>query len=284
MPIFSKKTILILTIGLVLAAAGFYFLDFRNRGKSPENVNISLSKPDAISDYDIKKHEEKPLPTVILKEVAENTPSQNLPPYTGELVTTLNPDSKVVASVGAALVEKYQKDLSDAARRLTKNPGDVNGWLGVAHIKKLFNNYLGARDALEYAKIADPQNTVAQFNLGELYGYELGDAKKAEENYIAALKLNPYHLDYYVGLANFYEDVAKNLKKAEETLLSALDKIPHTEPNLFAVIGAFYRDGKDYKTAIEYFEKALAAALRPEEKEAVENELKYLRSKEQQSR
>ena len=129
--------------------------------------------------------------------------------------------------------------------------------------------------------MVNPDNPIAYFNLGELYGYEFKESVKAEENYVSALRLNPYHLDYYIGLANFYEDVPKDLKKAEEILLSALDKIPNTEPNLFATIGAFYRDQKNYEKAIEYFQKALNAATDPGVKKTIQDEINYIRSKQQ---
>ena len=177
------------------------------------------------------------------------------------------------------LVAGVEKNLAAIADRLEKDPTNYDDWLAVAYIKKLFSNLPGAKDAWEYAKIVNQQNPIAYFNLGELYGYELKEPAKAEENYKSALRLNPYHFDYYIGLANFYEDVPKDLKKAEETLLSALDKIPHTEPNLFAQIGAFYRDQKDYSKALEFFGKALGATTDPGVKKAIQNEIDYIHSK-----
>lgn len=264
---------------LLLAAAGFYFLDLRNRGQifTAERENAVPKGPEAVSIPGEKK--EAP-PTASLV-VPEGATSRNLPAYSGEPVTKLNPDPKVAVSVGAALVEKYQKNLADIAGRVAQNAGTYDDWLGVAYIKKLFNNYIGVRDALEYAKVVNPQGPVAYFNLGELYGYELHDLAKAEENYKSALRLDPHSLDYYVGLANFYEDIFKDSKKAESVLLSALEigNIPHTEVNLFTTIGAFYRDQKDYVKAIEYFEKALSVAQDPGIKKTVQDEIDYIRSK-----
>lgn len=265
-----------MVIFAVAAGAGFYFFNFRNINPAVKESGITLPGPDVVSGSADAEKEATLLPPIVQLEEAA---PQNPPAYTGEPITRLNPDPKVVASVGVAYVERYQKDLTSIADRVEKGPQDYVDWLGVAYIKKLFNNYIGTRDAWEYAKVLNPDSPIAYFNLGELYGYEFKEPVKAEENYLSALRLNPYHLDYYIGLANFYEDVPKDLKKAESVLLSALDKIPHTESNLFAQIGSFYRDQKDYAEAIEYFEKALNAATDPGVKKAIQNEIDYIRSK-----
>ena len=257
---------------LVLVGGVFYF---GSRKSAPEIVSRTTVDTTATSTGEETGKPE--LETIPPEEDIKRLP----PPYTGQPIRELgNPD--ILASIGAAYVERYQKDLNSIANRIEKGSRDHVDWLTVAYIKKLFSNYIGTRDAWEYAKIVNPEDAVAYFNLGELYGYEFKEPAKAEENYLSALRLNPYHLDYYIGLANFYEDVPKDLKKAEGVLLSALDKIPHTEPNLFAQIGAFYRDQKNYTKAIEYFEKALnsaGAASDPGIKKAIQNEIDYIRSK-----
>lgn len=262
---------------LLLGIAGFYFFVF---WKQENTSGVVLGTPGAATSSVGGKDMEPELKTPPI--VTETDRQGPLPPYTGESIRELNPTSQVVASVGAAYVEKYQKNLASIAARLERDPRNYDEWLGVAYIKKLFSNYIGTRDAWEYAKVVSPDNPIAYFNLGELYGYELKDSVKAEENYKTALHLNPYNFDYYVGLSNFYEDVLRVPEKAEAILLSALDKIPHTEVYLFTEIGAFYRDQKNYVKAIEYFEKALVAAEAtrdPAVKKAVETELNYIRSK-----
>ncbi|MFY9462533.1 MAG: tetratricopeptide repeat protein [Candidatus Sungiibacteriota bacterium] len=265
----------IIFLMVITAAAGFYFLDFRDRESAPEIATPTQEsglRPEGVG-------EDTPSSVKTLPPSVGGGTAKSLPPYQGEPITKLNADPELVASIGTAYLEKYQKNLAAIAERLEKDSTNYDDWLGVAYIKKLFNNYAGTRDAWEYAKVVNPDNPIAYFNLGELYGYEFKEPAKAEENYKSALQLNPYHLDYYIGLANFYEDVPKDLKKAEETLLSALAKIPHTEPNLFAQIGAFYRDQKDYSKALEFFGKALDAATDPGVKKAIQNEIDYIRSK-----
>ena len=261
----------------VLVGAVFYFLDFNGLENALE---VALETPDVTA---ISTSGEDGAPELKIQPPAGNADVQGpLPPYTGEPIRELNAAPQVAASVGAVYVEKYQKNLAAIAERLEKDPRNYDEWLGVAYIKKIFSNYTGTRDAWEYAKVVNPDNPIAYFNLGELYGYELKELTKAEENYKTALKLNPYHFDYYIGLANFYEDVFKSPEKAEAILLSALEKIPHSEVNLFTEIGAFYRDQKNYAKAVEYFEKALVAAkatLNPSVQKAVETELNYIRSK-----
>lgn len=266
-----------LIIVLLLGIAGFYFFVL---GRQENTPGVALETPGVATSSIEGKDSEPELKT---PPIVINTDQQSpLPPYIGESIRELNPAPQVAASVGAVYVEKYQKNLVSIAARLEKNPRNYEEWLGVAYIKKLFSNYIGTRDAWEYAKVVSPDNPIAYFNLGELYGYELRDPVKAEENYKTALRLNPYHFDYYLGFSNFYTDVLKAPGKAEAVLLSAVDKIPHTEVYLFTEIGAFYRNQKDYAKAIEYFEKALVvaeAARDPAIKNAVETELNYIRSK-----
>lgn len=258
---------------IATTAAVFYFSGIGERYTMTGFIsekNEEQGKSDLVSADDLQQAASKPI-----------SPVQQgvLPRYGGEPVRILNPNPNSAASVGAALVDKYQKNLNAIADRLENNPSNADDWLAVAYIKKLFGNITGARDAWEYAKIVNPENAVVYFNLGELYGYELNDPVKAEENYRSALGLDPYHLDFYIGAANFYEDVLKSLEKAEGIMLSALEKIPKTEVNLFTEIGAFYRDQKNYAKALEYFEQALAVAADPAVRHAVQSEIDYIRSK-----
>lgn len=277
--IINKKAffvVCIVAILLVVAAAAFYFFDFRDRQGIKDATSLPRGesvlpplKETAFSDQNKERNQapyEKPAVSV-------------LPPYGGEPIRQLNSDTKFIASVGAAFLEKYEKNLEEIASRLDKNPKNYDDWLAIAYIKKLFNNYIGARDAWEYAKIVNPENPIAFFNLGELYGYELKEPTKAEGNYKSALQLDPYHLDYYIGLANFYKDVLQDPQKAEVIFISALEKIPNTEPNLFTGIGAFYRDQKNFAKAVEYFEKALELTRDPAMQKNIQDEIDRLRSK-----
>lgn len=269
MNFFSKNFLPFIVLGSVLlvGAVGFYVSGIFF-GKIPAGEKAAVTvEPDKKSDREA--------PNVILK----GAPPSIFPPYKGEAISELHPSAKAAASAGDAMVEKYTKELETRAILLKKEPGMYETWLGVSYIKKLFGNYLGTRDALEYAKIVNPASPVAYFNLGELYGYELHDAGKAEENYRAAVKLDPRALDYHVGLANFYEDVLQDSGKAEGAMLAAITAVPNTEVNLFTEVGAFYRDQKNYSAALIYFSKALEVATDPGVKKDIQSEIDYIRSK-----
>ena len=274
MSLYFRKYQYFIVGGIALAAvfaAAFYFLDYRNAEDKTSGTTKDTATEIEVAPKDggVAQLQPQSIP-----------PAAKAPrPYQGQPIRELNGDPKFIAAIGSALHEKYRKNLASIADRLEKDPLNYDDWLAVAYIKKLFSNYIGARDAWEYAKVVNPENPIAYFNLGELYGYELKEPVKAEENYKSALRLDPHHFDYYVGLANFYDDLFNDAVKAEATLLSALDKIPHTEVNLFSQIGSFYASHKNYAKAAEYFEKALSAATDPGVKKAVENELNYLRSK-----
>lgn len=111
----------------------------------------------------------------------------------------------------AEIVERYIGKLEKLAIALKDDPYDFDDWMAVGIYKKFFDNYIGARDAWEYAKILVPAQPQSYLNLANLYAYYLKDLKSAEDNYLAAVNLDQNNVNgSYNVLAGFYRDF--NLK------------------------------------------------------------------------
>ncbi len=197
--------------------------------------------------------------------VRENLPKENeaktaggnpaLSAYQGEAIDVIGGDP-AVKQTPAAYLEKYRQELSDWKIRLAKNPADLDGWLRVGVLKKFFNNYLGARDAWEYAKIVAPEGHIAYYNLGNLYGAYLNDFSRAEENYLEAVRLSrlPY---LYLNLADFYRVFYKEKSGLAETVLLEGIKNNPDDSGLKLALANYYRDAGKTAEAIKYYEEVL---------------------------
>lgn len=157
------------------------------------------------------------------------------PSYTGDPIDNIGNDP-FIRQVPADYLEKYKQELANFKKTLTENPGNAEAWARVGALKKFFNNYLGARDAWEYAKIVNPKFSIPYYNLGGLYAGYLRDNPKAEENYFKAIEIDP-SLDYlYLGLADFYKVFyPEKADQAVEVIRLGLKEFPDNESLLKAL-------------------------------------------------
>lgn len=192
------KKYAILLIFLLIAAAGGWLL-LRTETKLPESV---LSEQPANSFVEIPKENTKE--TVVIKPEQQRT---GLPAYQGEPIAYLGADPAILSQLPPERVQQYQNSLKERAVALAKNAADYDSWIAVGIYKKFFNNYTGARDAWEYAKIVGASDPQAYLNLASLYAYYLRDVKEAEKNFLAAVNLD--RLNYsnsFYQIAAFYRD------------------------------------------------------------------------------
>ncbi len=149
-----------------------------------------------------------------------------LPKYTGQAINVFGTDP-IIATLPAKAVELKKTQLADLASLLSKNPDDFNAWMSVGNFKKFFNNFIGARDAWEYAKLVAPNQPLTYLNLANLYTYYLNDQVRAEANYLAAadLDVNNAHGSLY-ATANYYRDFGqvKNALKYYKLVLETSPK------------------------------------------------------------
>lgn len=161
----------------------------------------------------------------------------------------------------AEIVAKYPKDFVDRQRAtllslidgINQEPNQIERWIDLGLIKKAFDNYAGARDAWEYAKLINPNSALNYYNLGNLYGWYIGDLKKAETNYREAIKLAPRSGDFYLALAGFYQDVYKEKSDlADDVLLDGMKNTPK-DSNIIMQLAYHYKSAGDKEGAIKYF-------------------------------
>ena len=96
----------------------------------------------------------------------------SLPRYAGQPIMTIGNDP-IINQFPISVVEKQKTYLANLNTALQKNPYDFDSWMQVGNHKKFFNNYEGARDAWEYAKLLVPAQQLPYLNLANLYAYYL---------------------------------------------------------------------------------------------------------------
>jgi len=127
---------------------------------------------------------------------------------------------------------KMEIDFSHLTLSLKKDPTRFNDWIDLGLIYSSVTDYEGARFAWEYASTLRPKNSLTFSNLGFLYGYQLKDVKKAEENYLKAIDNEP-KLDYlYFRAFEFYRDVLQDKVKATNIIEKGATLLPDRATDL----------------------------------------------------
>lgn len=187
-----------------------------------------------------------------------NLPIGEIPKYTGRPLDEVV-FGKGFTDPGGNFVEKKKEDLKVLSAVLNANPIGVSGvddWIAVGVLKKFFYDYIGARDAWEYAGVLYPENALSFANLGNLYGFYLHDNIKAELNYKKSIANDPYQTSYYLGLADFYKSLYTEKKtETPKVLLEGMSVIK--DVNLVLSLATYYRDIGDKANAVKYYEEVL---------------------------
>ena len=116
------------------------------------------------------------------KSVAVND-APKTPKYKGQALDLLA-SSKELANYPKEFVEVQRAKLAGILNLIKENPNDETNWIDMGLVKKVFNNFTGARDAWEYAKLLNPGTSMAHYNLGKLYSAYLPDNQKAQANFL----------------------------------------------------------------------------------------------------
>ena len=217
------KKILILSVAFVLVGAvAVLYLAITKQKEKTENATINLES----------KVQSEELPKI---EVAAMPNPELFSPYAGDPIENIGQDP-FIQQVPKDYLEKYKQELANFNNTLTENPGDAEAWVRVGVLKKFFNNYLGARDAWEYAKIVNPEFSIPYYNLGGLYAGYLKNNPKAEENYLKAIEVDPSSPYLYLGLAELYAVFyPEKANQAANVILRGLKANPD-EPSLIQAL------------------------------------------------
>ena len=142
-------------------------------------------------------------------------------------------------------------------RKINQEPDTLAFWIDLGLVKKVFEDWTGARDAWEYASLIRPKDSTSFANLGDLYWHFLPDFPKAEANFLKALENNPKNPGLYKDLSDLYSfSYKEKVGLADDILLKGLEKNPKSVA-LLAWLGNYYRDLGDAAKAREYYQKAL---------------------------
>lgn len=154
--------------------------------------------------------------------------------------------------------QKEQEDMFKAlVRKINQEPDTLAFWIDLGLVKKVFEDYLGARDAWEYAGLLRPKDSVSLANLGDLYWHFLPNFPKAETNFLKALENNPENLALYKDLSDLYLfSYKEKAALADDILLKGLEKNSKSVA-LLAWLGNYYRDLGDAAKARGYYQQAL---------------------------
>ncbi len=233
--------------GIAILAALFYFNGFnlglhREAGQPPELPAIAPGTSTAPA----------PAPSRV-----EGPPTRLIALYQGEAITSLNPDPAVAARVPEARLQQFHDDLAKLAASVNEDPLLIEDWLSIGFIKKFFNNYAGARDAWEYAKLVRPEDARVWHNLGMLYSLYLKVPGLAEQNLKAAIRLDPLEASYWTALADLYRyGTPPRLAAAVTVIQDAIKKLPD-DLNLRTYFAELYVAQGEKARAIAEYEKAL---------------------------
>ncbi|MDD4761429.1 MAG: tetratricopeptide repeat protein [Candidatus Pacebacteria bacterium] len=257
-----KKTLIIF---LIVILAVFIYLGgkFLNSNKVQENNNFSeleeiLNATSTAPQAEIKE----------IKEDFENT----FTPYRGQDLSEIGNDA-FIEKVPEKILNDSKAELARLKSSLEKNPENVDEWIKVGMIKKFYNNYIGARDAWEYAKYLNDTNSSVYYNLGNLYGMYLKNNVEGEENFKRALELEKGETSFYINFADFYRNFYIEKKaEAEAVIQEGLKNMPN-DGSLLVYAGGYYEELGDKEKALLYYKKALD--LDPDNQE-LKNEIEKL--------
>ncbi len=262
--------LVVLVIVFRASIALFFNRGSRDAGGGNQETLGGLTVP---SGGDAKTPPSLPVPS---PQTAPVRPSGAFPPYRGRDPAEIRLDSKAAAGLSESQREELYKEIRDAARMLRDEPTFGQAWLQLGLLKKSIGDYEGARDAWEYASIVRPESFIPPANLAQIYWYYLPDYPRAEKEFREAIRRDANQPALYISLAEFYSFAYREKEpQADRVLREGIEANPQNVDVLKA-LGAVYERRGDYRSAVEWWEKALK--LRPGDS-AIQEKLKELRAK-----
>ncbi len=130
----------------------------------------------------------------------------------------------VIDPIFVPSVAQQLKDQAAAAvKQLATDWKSFDGWMQLAAIRKVAGDLQGAAAAWEFAYQLRPIAVLPLHNLGNLYGYELHDAARAEAYYLRALALDKNNIALYRSIYEFYRFIKKDDATAKRYLQEGIN-------------------------------------------------------------
>lgn len=255
-----------LTFALALAFIFVFLIAFRSKigqlisldKPSEEQTNENSPSPSA----SLFSPTPTPTPSISQVLVISSRPSPVVPSqvsaYRGRPVEEVRPDPEEVKLFSESQKQDLYRSLQNFGKSVKENNNSFSGWLQLGLLKKIIGDYIGARDAWEYASILRPLNDVSFANLGELYWRYLHLYSQAEANLKMAIKNNPHDPGTYATLSDLYfYSIKEKADLADDVLLEGIAANP-TSTDIPKSLARLYEKSGEYAKAIEWWQKLLA--------------------------
>lgn len=246
----TKNKIILIILGLLLILViGYFYKDSlknSNENNSLDTATTTDSVQEAVLGYD----EDGNLTIVPIDTSVEDLP------------TAPDLDKKIIFFNDFPETQKNKivQDIKNIVSKLKKNPSSFENWIDLGLNRKAIGDYKGAAEAWEYASLIRPGSSLPFNNLGDLYHYYLKDYKKAEANFLKAIKVDESYTLSYINLFDLYNlSYKKDTNKAEVILLEGLKNLPN-DINLAITLANYYEEQNNISKATEYYKKALEQA------------------------
>jgi tetratricopeptide (TPR) repeat protein len=94
--------------------------------------------------------------------------------------------------------------------------------MNLAVLRKMIDDYEGARQIWEFLTLASPQQPGPFANLASLYAFDLKDPVRAKENFTKAIQKNPKDVSVYRNAYDFYRYFLKDNNQAKLMLTEGI--------------------------------------------------------------
>lgn len=212
---------------LILGISGlFLYKDFVSTKNSENQTNFNANvkgikeKSASVSE---STEENKTPSTRDSQGQVKITPIKDISPK----IPDLPKQAVVKRELPEEIKNKTIAQINDLSETLRKDSSYSEGWIELGLSRKLLADYEGAKDAWEYAAFLSPTFHVPFHNLGFIYWQELKDFKKAEENYLKAVKNKPEDIQAYADLSDLYYFSLNDANKAKEILNQGIKANPN---------------------------------------------------------
>lgn len=262
----NRNILFVVVTAVIVLGAGIGF-----RGQISEFLNFGPDLPPApkISEEVSISTAKQEAPAVVEKKEKPAVSS-----YSGRDPGEIRPVPEEVKLFTEEQKQQIYARIYEHASAVKVDPGYFFGWIQIGILKKTIGDFIGARDAWEYAGIIQPKNSLSFANLGELYWRYLLDYPQAEKNLKISIEHKPDDTQTRVTLAELYHySMKEKYELADDALLDGLKANPNNG-TLMRRLAYLYEQRKEYGLALEWWEKVLAGSPEDQEVANAINKLK----------
>lgn len=183
--------------------------------------------------------------------------TQPTPAYAGRDPQEIKPADDIVKTLDANQKDDMYYQIKVLGQTVKENPQYVSGWLQIGLLKKAIGDYVGTRDAWEYAALVRPYDPVPFKDLGELYWHYLPDLPRAEKNLQIAIKDKPDDTSTYISLSELYSSAYKEKQSLALDILLQGVNANKDDNDIVKSVADYYQNHGMYEQSLEWWQKAL---------------------------